>query len=554
MANSIVQVNVSLQVAPTPATLQQMGAFVSHGGTILSPGSFQLLTQLSDLTPYLTIPAAVSTIAWSGGTVAVATTAPHNLPVGQTMNLSLSGFTPSGFNGVFACTITGASGFTFPLITNPGSVTIEGTWQNASALTLTQMATTFFAQGFSSSVYVLEFGATDVNHAIANLSNYLVQNPNSNYVPGAVGYFYSYLLPRTFDANVNLTNLLQSYENPTARTYFFITTTLATYSVYNNLQKCAVTLIESPPWGVWPQVVLTATTWSSGVVTATTALPHNVLPGQWFQIQGAVPTGYNGYWLALPGTAGSTLIWNIASNPGAATTQGTLVASAYVNAGATTTEFSLAAPFYVALNYNPSTTNRVTPYAFSFVFGVTPFPTRFQNSLLANLKAAAVNYIGTGAEGGISNAVLFWGTTMDANQFNYWYSIDWVQINLDLDTANAVINGSNNPINPLYYNQAGIDALQAVAVGTMNRGITYGLVLGQVVATSLDGPVLDYNLDQGIYADKTVVNAVPFVTYSLENPSDYKIGKYAGLGVIYMPQQGFINIVYNVVATQLIAQ
>jgi hypothetical protein len=73
------------------------------------------------------------------------------------------------------------------------------------------------------------------------------------------------------------------------------------------------------------------------------------------------------------------------------------------------------------------------------------------------------------------------------------------------------------------------------------------------MGTTLDGPQLDQNLDQGLYADRTVVNAVPFVIYSEENPSDYKIGRYAGLGVVYMPQGGFINIVYNVVVTQLIA-
>lgn len=169
------------------------------------------------------------------------------------------------------------------------------------------------------------------------------------------------------------------------------------------------------------------------------------------------------------------------------------------------------------------------------------------------MKAASVNYIGTGAEGGISNTILLWGATMDGNDFTYWYSVDWVQINLDLDTANAVINGSNNPINPLYYNQAGIDQLQAVAAGTMSRGITYGLVLGGVTQTTLDGPALDQNLSAGLYADQTVVNAVPFVTYSLENPSDYKIGKYAGFSVVYMPQRGFINIVYDLLVTELIA-
>jgi len=75
-----------------------------------------------------------------------------------------------------------------------------------------------------------------------------------------------------------------------------------------------------------------------------------------------------------------------------------------------------------------------------------------------------------------------------------------------------------------------------------------------VVQTSLDGPVLDANIDSGAYTDMTVVNAVPFVTYSLENPTDYKARRYAGMSVVYMPQNGFSHIVYNVAVTELIAQ
>lgn len=189
-------------------------------------------------------------------------------------------------------------------------------------------------------------------------------------------------------------------------------------------------------------------------------------------------------------------------------------------------EFSLAAAFYRALNYNPSTTNKVGPFAFGFLSGVTAYPLRGNGALFATLKAANVNWVGTGAEGGITNTVLFWGTTKDGRDLTYWYSVDWVQINIDLDLSNEIINGSNNAINPLYFNQDGINRLQARAQGTMNRGITYGLVLAPVT-----------------------VAAVDFPTYVIDNPSDYPIGKYAGLSVAYTPARGFVEIIFNVNVT-----
>jgi len=574
---------------------------------------------------------------WAGSVVTVTTTLPHNLPLNQTVKLVIAGSVPTGYNGTVLALVTGASTFTYPLTSNPGTISTEGTWLNYSAIELTQMATTFFAQGWSTSVSALELGAGSPDAGVAALSTYLTANPNTNYVPGALGYFYSYLVPREWDANTNFTNLAQSYQSPTSRTYFYVTTTLQTYGVYTPLQKCILALIESPPFGAYPANALTAASYSpaylanaltalswaataGGTVTATTTTAHSVQVGALFTLSGCAPSAYNGTYVALPGTTGSTLVYALTANPGSETTLGTLVASVggtvsattttahgvqvgqyftitgcapsgyngtfralsgtqsstlvyasasalgvttmlgtlqvslYANAGATTTEFSHAANFWNALHYAPSTTNKVTPYAFSFVYGVTPFPTQGHNALLATLKAAHINWIGTGAEGGISTAMLLWGTTMDGQDFTYWYSVDWVQIELDLMTANTVINGSNNPINPLYYNQPGVDTLQAVAASTMTRGITYGLVNGTVTQTALDGPVLDANLDLGVYTNQTVVNAVPFVTYSLENPSDYALGRYAGLAVIYMPMRGFTNIVYNVTVTELIAQ
>ena len=523
---NIVVVNVTQVVGPAPLTLQQSGALVSQGATLTTVGTATLLTQLSDLTAILSGTKAITSVSWATNVATVTTTVAHGLTIGDSQWLTIAGVTPTAYNGNWLVTPTTTTAFTFNLVaaTTPGSGT-GGVYSTDDVGELTAMATTFFAQGSGLSCYVLELGAGGVNDGVAALQAYITANPNSNYVAGAAGYFYAYVVPREWDSNANFLTMLQSYESTTAQTYFFITTTLATYTNYTNLMKCAFTLVESPSYGVYPANTLTALSYSGtdGYVTATTTTAHGVAVGNWFTLTGSLPVGYNGTFQALPGTTGSTLIYAVPANPGTETALGTLLASLYANTGVTATEFSVASCFYRLLQYLPSASNKVTPFAFGYVYGVTPFPTRGNNSLLTTLKTASTNVIGTGAEGGISNTIVLWGTTEDGHDMTYWYSVDWVQINSNEIISNAIINGSNNPQNPLYYDQPGINRLQAVEQGVMNSAVAFGLALGTVTVT-----------------------ATPFATYVTQNPTDYPAGIYRGLAVKYTPQRGFIEIVFYV--------
>lgn len=637
----IVTVNVSQTIAPTPSQLQKSGALISQGGTTQPPGSSSFLAELADITALLTAAKAVTSATWSGTTVQLATittTQVHGLTLNNVYQVTLAGIastTPGAYNGTWNVTITGTSTFTFtlPLSGAPGAGT-GGTWAPASSGELLAMATTFFAQGSAQGVYVLELGAGNSSQGVAALSAFITANNNPQ-------KFYSYLIPRSWDANADFLALANQFESTTAKTYFFVTTTLATYHNYTALQKGVVAMVEAPAYGIWGANVLsaisyagawavndfTALAWSGasgGQVTGTTTTAHGVLPGQSFTTSGSTPAGYNGTFTALPGTTGSTLIWALAVDPGAesalgqlnasagglvtgttttahgvtvgktftisgsiastipggyngtftalpGTTASTLIyalaadpgaitsvhgqlnASSYVSAGIGSLEFSLAAPFFVTLNYNPSTTNKVTPTAYSFLFDVTPFPTQGNAATLSALAAAFVNWVGTGAQGGISNTILFNGTTKDGRDFTYWYSVDWVQINLSLNLANAIINGSNNTINPLYYNQDGINRLQQVGVATLNSGLTFGLVLGAVKLTQLDGAAFTAALNAGDFEGFTVINAVPFVPYNQANPTHYAIGQYDGLSCVYTPTRGFLHIIFNVNVTDFVA-
>jgi hypothetical protein len=455
---AIVIVNVSQQVAPTPSVLQQTGAFISQGATNTAPGTQSLLTELSDLTPLINGALSVATAVWSANVVTITTAAPHGLTVADTLPAVIAGFTPTGYNGSFTATVTGTSTFTYPLLVNPGVTSVVGKYTLEDVGELNAMATTFFAQGNNQSVYILELGSGNAAEGVTNLTAWLIANPNT---------IYSFLVPRYWAAESTFQTLIQSYENPSSKLYFFVTMTLGNYTTFTALQKCVIGLIEAPA----------------------------VLPSA---------------------------------------------------------EFSLAALFYWSLHYLPSTTNKVTPFAFKYLYGVTPYPTRGNAALLQTLKNAFVNIVGTGAEGGISNTISLWGTTMDGNDFTYWYSVDWFQITAQQALANYIINGSNNPVNPLYYDQDGIDRLEGAVASVADRGVTYGLVLGTSVQLSLDGPDLQAVFASGKYPARTIVNAVPFITYSGENPSDYKLGRYAGLSAAYVPKRGFTQIIFNLVVSQFV--
>lgn len=194
----------------------------------------------------------------------------------------------------------------------------------------------------------------------------------------------------------------------------------------------------------------------------------------------------------------------------------------------------------------------VPPMAFRFMYGVTDYPPAGNGKLLKSLQDSNINYIGTAAEGGLSNKMLVAGHMLDGMPFNYWYAVAWCAINLEMDLANEVINGSNTTVNPLYYEQNGIDRLQRRGLKTLRSGISYGLILGQVIDTKLSQDVFNEEYKKGTYAGSAVINAVPFANYTSLNPSDYAHGKYSGLSAVVTPKRGFESITFNLNVTNFV--
>jgi len=65
----------------------------------------------------------VTAMSWSGGTVTLTATA-HGLT--GSLAITVTGVTPSGYNGIYSGTVFDANTITFPLTTNPGAVTVQG--------------------------------------------------------------------------------------------------------------------------------------------------------------------------------------------------------------------------------------------------------------------------------------------------------------------------------------------------------------------------------------------------------------------------------------------
>ena len=434
---NIVNVVVTQQVASAPNQLQQTGAFVSQGGTTLATGTTQLLTQSSDLTSILRPATDISTITWTGSVVTVTTTTAHGIPSGDTVQIVIAGCTPTGYNGTFAGTATGTNTVTYPLVSDPGSSTVEGTLQLSNTLELAAMGNTFFAQGSTVSVFVLELGTTTVADGVTALNLYI--EDNVGHLPTSpTPQFYSYLLPKTWDVS-DAQVMAAQYEGTTAQVYFYVTTTLATYAGWDGI-KSVFAALQSP--------------------------------------------------------------------------------------SAPAIEFSTAAMYWASLSYDPSASNLAHPFEYTYLYSVTPYV--LTNTQQVTLLANGVNWVGTGAQGGISNTLIEGGTYMDLNPFNYWYCVDWLSINVAQALSAAIINGSNLPTNPLYYNQAGINTLQKVAQATVNNGISFGLILSpaSVVAT-------------------------PFTTYVAQHPGDYATGTYNGLSLTFVPLRGFSSITIYLTASNI---
>ena len=389
--------------------------------------------------------------------------------------------------------------------------TILGTAGNFAELT--NMATTFFAQGNAVGLYVLELGTqTSADAAVSALETWITDNP---------GVFYAYLVPADWDStkdevgSVTITNGGSGYTAAPTVTFSAPTsgTTATGTATIQNGAVVSVT-ITNPGSGYSSAPTVTFSSPSSGTTatgTANLASAFNILSGDY-----ASPTGKTYFF----GTTTSSTISNYSANKSLF-----LVVPAPT---APSTEFTAAAFFYQWLVNNPGPANILPPMAYRYLYGVTAWPATGQQSDIQTILSAYGNIVLTGAEGGISNTCIFKGTTMDGSQASWWYGMDWFQIQVNQALAAAVINGSNQQP-PLLYDQHGINSLLSVANRIGKDAVSYGCVLS------------------------SVITATPFYTYSQANPNNYKAGIYGGFLASETGINGFLTIDFTLDAIEFVA-
>lgn len=127
--------------------------------------------------------AALTSLTWAAGVVTGVTASPHNLPVNTSALLQIGGEVPGAYNGVFACAITGPSGFTYLLKTDPGAQTTAGTYQPVASSIL-DVGTELFAAHW----IVLAKRAADTTKAGGTPGQSVGMVSSKGLGPASIGY------------------------------------------------------------------------------------------------------------------------------------------------------------------------------------------------------------------------------------------------------------------------------------------------------------------------------------------------------------------------------
>jgi hypothetical protein len=244
------------------------------------------------------LPAIVTaTVASSTGTLT--TTTAHGLPLNTQVTLTLSGFTPSGWNGTWTATVASATTLTIAFATPPANATVIGqTLNNNAAQTIPWSRTGNLPVRYEQR----NIAATTQNTIMYHYGVSVIVEGRSD---PQRGFTYSYgMAPQTprraVAANAIRYPVLSIQPNLMGTVQYSNTNTAATAGTTTTLTSGTATWTVSQWQGrmLYYQAVI-GTSLSTGTVagqvgTMTFSANHNLNTGDTIIISGATPAGWNG--------------------------------------------------------------------------------------------------------------------------------------------------------------------------------------------------------------------------------------------------------------------
>ncbi len=248
---------------------------------------------------YNNLPVTNSAQSWLAGTVSFTMSTATAIKAGDVF--TVSGALPTGYNGTYTAATVVGNVVTAALVSDPGASTRNGTLTPPALIALAgSTGKTLIASVVSDPGASTTLGYYTVSNDVTYSGNVIFNAPRKMRVDK--------LSSRgTVDDGFNL---------QAGADFEFASVTIDDPGTSNfNIPLTAQSWITGGG-------DLTAQSWGANVVTYTTTSAHGLSPGDTFEIVGSSPSGYNGVWTAIAGTAGSTLTATLLVDPTASTVLG----------------------------------------------------------------------------------------------------------------------------------------------------------------------------------------------------------------------------------------
>ncbi|HDZ5024776.1 TPA: hypothetical protein RTG57_001726 [Campylobacter jejuni] len=190
------------------------------------------------------------------------------------------------------------------------------------------------------------------------------------------------------------------------------------------------------------------------------------------------------------------------------------VAGFYDNSVDSVSLASQVAGLFASNIFDISELNPASPFNYKTLNGLNF--NEIEYSTQQKVIQSSLNFIGSISK----NVVLLNGRFQDTYAIDYWYQWDLVAFYLERDLKALILNGVNNPVNIVKYDQTGIDILESRVKATLNNMINYGCLTE--FGASIDSA-------SGELKGRSSITTIPFNSYIKANPDDYKNEIYNGI-------------------------